>query len=223
MSRKSPAFSFYPDSWVLGTMAMTFEEQGVYLRMLCFQWANGPSDANAYANACGLAYQTHVERILFGKFVRIGNAWCNERLEQERLKQVSRSEKAKTSAKQRWEQQSGADESCERNANAYANALPNDMLSVSVSVSDSKSNKKERTLSRFVPPSLEEVKAYAAEAKLTNIDADSFHDHYTANGWRQGGGKPIKDWKAACRLWNRRQHEFGKPKQEPQVSTYKRI
>lgn len=83
--------------------------------------------------------------------------------------------------------------------------------------------KKERTLSRFVPPSLEEVKAYVAEAKLTNMDSEEFHDHYTANGWKQGGRTQIKDWKATCRNWNRRQLDFGKPKQEEPVSTYRKV
>lgn len=148
MARKSPAFSFYPDSWVLGTMAMGFEEQGVYLRMLCFQWSNGPSDANAYANACGLAYVSHVERILSSKFVSINGLHYNERLEEERKKQVERSGKAKDSAKRRWNgekpkkpdaaamrthQQNG----CERINKSDANALPKRMLSVSDSVSDS--------------------------------------------------------------------------------------
>jgi hypothetical protein len=36
-----------------------------------------------------------------------------------------------------------------------------------------------------------------------NLEADSLLDHYTANGWSQGRGKPIKDWKAACRNWIR--------------------
>ena len=85
--------------------------------------------------------------------------------------------------------------------------------------------KKERESARprFLPPSVDEVKAYAADAKLTNMDSEAFHDHYTANGWKQGGGKPIKDWKAACRQWNRRQLDFGQPKLPEHVTTYKRI
>lgn len=87
MARKSPAFSFYPDSWVLGTLSMSFEEQGIYLRMLCFQWANGPQNATAYVNACGFRYEEQVNQILKSKFQFDGESYFNQRLEDERSKQ----------------------------------------------------------------------------------------------------------------------------------------
>ena len=34
-------------------------------------------------------------------------------------------------------------------------------------------------------------------------DAEKFVDFYTVNGWVQGKSKPIKDWKAAVRTWER--------------------
>lgn len=53
---------------------------------------------------------------------------------------------------------------------------------------------------RFVPPSVEEVRAYCKE-KGYGIDPERFVDYYQANGWVQGKGKPIKDWKACVRTW----------------------
>lgn len=50
------------------------------------------------------------------------------------------------------------------------------------------------------PPSVEEVRQYCIERK-NNVDAQKFVDFYTANGWMQGRGKPIRDWKAAVRTW----------------------
>lgn len=55
---------------------------------------------------------------------------------------------------------------------------------------------------RFVPPTLEDVKAYCLERK-NSVDAERFFDFYSANGWKQGHGKPIVDWKAAVRTWER--------------------
>lgn len=53
---------------------------------------------------------------------------------------------------------------------------------------------------KFVPPTVEEVKAYCDERK-NNIDPQKFVDYYSTNGWVQGKGKPIKDWKACVRTW----------------------
>lgn len=55
---------------------------------------------------------------------------------------------------------------------------------------------------RFCPPTLDEVRAYCLERNNT-IDAEKFFDYYEANGWVQGKGKPVKDWKACVRTWER--------------------
>lgn len=64
---------------------------------------------------------------------------------------------------------------------------------------DKESDKQKRK--RFVPPSLEEVKAYCSE-RNNNVDAERFIDYYTSNGWLVGKNK-MKDWKAAVRTWER--------------------
>ena len=59
---------------------------------------------------------------------------------------------------------------------------------------------------RFIPPTIEEVQAYCTE-RGNNIDPERFVDFYTANGWVQGKGKPIKDWKAAVRTWEKNSND----------------
>lgn len=55
----------------------------------------------------------------------------------------------------------------------------------------------------FQPPTLEAVMEYAKE-RGSKIDPIAFFDFYEANGWVQGKqGKPLKDWKAAVRYWER--------------------
>ena len=56
--------------------------------------------------------------------------------------------------------------------------------------------------SRFTPPTVDEVRAYCTERK-NRVDPERFVDFYSANGWKQGKGKPIVDWKAAVRTWER--------------------
>lgn len=84
----------------------------------------------------------------------------------------------------------------------------------SVSVPESVTNKKigvgkPPTRPRFVPPTVEEVLEYCEERR-NGIDAEHFVDFYTANGWKQGAGKPIKDWRAAVRTWERREPKNGR-------------
>ena len=54
---------------------------------------------------------------------------------------------------------------------------------------------------RFVKPTLEEVKAYCLE-RNKGVDAQKWFDYYSANGWKVGKN-PMKDWKAAVRTWER--------------------
>lgn len=60
----------------------------------------------------------------------------------------------------------------------------------------------------FVAPSLEIVKDYFSTIKGGDTDAECFHDHFTANGWKVSGKSSMKDWKAAARNWMRRKSEF---------------
>ena len=57
--------------------------------------------------------------------------------------------------------------------------------------------------SRFVPPTIEEIKAYCRDMNYV-IDTERFFDYYTANGWMVGKNK-MKDWKATVRNWARRE------------------
>ena len=56
--------------------------------------------------------------------------------------------------------------------------------------------------SRFIPPTLEDIKAYCEE-KGYKLDYDRFIDYYTSNGWMVGKNK-MKDWRACVRNWARK-------------------
>lgn len=60
---------------------------------------------------------------------------------------------------------------------------------------------------KFIPPTVEEVRAYCRERNNT-VDAETFVDFYIGKGWMVGKNK-MKDWKAAVRTWekNRKQEQ----------------
>lgn len=68
-------------------------------------------------------------------------------------------------------------------------------------------DKPPRQPQRQIPPTVEEVRAYAAERGY-DIDPEAFMDYYAANGWKVGRN-PMKDWKATVRNWARKETAHG--------------
>ena len=82
------------------------------------------------------------------------------------------------------------------------NKQPNDNDNVNDNDNDIKEkiNKKE---SRFIPPTVDEVREYCGERGLT-VNAESFVDFYRSKDWYVGKTK-MTDWHASCRNWSRNQ------------------
>lgn len=53
----------------------------------------------------------------------------------------------------------------------------------------------------FTPPDVEEISAYCL-SRNNGIDAENFHDFYSAKNWFIGKNKMI-NWQAAVRTWER--------------------
>ncbi len=70
---------------------------------------------------------------------------------------------------------------------------------------EDRSMKNEDRSPKFIPPSIEDVAAYA-KAKSLNLDEVAFCDFYISKGWKVGAAK-MKDWKACARNWSRRNIE----------------
>lgn len=100
--KASPAFQLYPADFLVGVADMTNEEVGIYIRLLCLQWAKGQLDASKVARCVG----TEIPPAVLEKFqVADGRMW-NARLESVRVEQAKRreeqSKKGKAGADARW-------------------------------------------------------------------------------------------------------------------------
>lgn len=62
----------------------------------------------------------------------------------------------------------------------------------------------------FSPPTLEEVKAYCQERNNT-INPEAFIDYYASQKWKKANGRPVEDWKACVRTWEKREKDKPKP------------
>ena len=65
---------------------------------------------------------------------------------------------------------------------------------------------------KFIIPTVEEIKIYCSERK-NGIDAQHFFDFYESKGWMIGKNK-MKNWKSAVGTWERRNSENAPPKKE---------
>ena len=80
----------------------------------------------------------------------------------------------------------------------YGTEVEEDSISPKGDIRESGADKPPRR-SRFVPPTVEEVRAYCQE-RGNGIDPSLFVDFYEARGWTAGRGK-MRNWKAAVRTW----------------------
>lgn len=115
--KRSPAFQFYADDFLSGTMTMTNEERGAYIALLCVQWSKGHVSQMDF-DRMTLAMPSHSQAICQEKFQKDADGLMrNARLEMERQKQASYRKKQSEIANIRWH----------GNANAYATEMPRHM------------------------------------------------------------------------------------------------
>jgi hypothetical protein len=69
------------------------------------------------------------------------------------------------------------------------------------------------TRKRFVPPSLEEIRAYCLERK-NNVDPQKFYDYFTASDWVDSKGNKVKNWKQKVITWESNTSSNTAPRRE---------
>lgn len=183
---KAPAFQFYAGDFLVGVMGMSDEEVGVYIKMLAMQWERGslpncPKSIRFLVNS----RRNPSENVMKKFTISDDGTIRNDRLEKERQKQITFRESRVENAKKRWEKQSTS------NARALSSTCKKDALQSSSSSSSSK----------FVPPSVEEVRQYGYTLTPVFSDAGKFVNFYESKGWKVGKN-PMKSWQAAVRNWN---------------------
>jgi len=79
---KDPAFLFYPNDWIGGTMGMTFEEKGAYMELLMLQFNRGHMTKHMIGQAVGQIFGRIEDKFLVDK----DGLYYNERLDAEKEK-----------------------------------------------------------------------------------------------------------------------------------------
>lgn len=150
--QKSPAFSFYAKDFSTGTSTMSLQEVGAYIRLLSYQWDAGsvPVDANERARVlgCSKAQERELWKKVGRKFTLRDDVYVNDRLEEERQKQVERRQRLSDNGKLGGRPQKANGKLDESNCLNPAKANENLNERLPSSSSSSKEQKHERA-SRF--------------------------------------------------------------------------
>lgn len=86
------------------------------------------------------------------------------------------------------------------------------LLVTESNATDKNRTEKKRTNKKvFVPPTLEDVKAYVKE-RNSPVDPKQFWEFYKAGEWIDSNGKPVLNWKQKLITWEKREKE--KPKKQ---------
>ena len=215
-SRKAPAFQLYTDDFLAGTLEMSQEEVGQFIRLLCHQWNRGwiPVETEKQQRLTGGCVSVDVLvkfRLCEDGLLR------NERLETVRSEKdrylQQQSQKGRKSAELRKLALTGSQPDTQPESNSGSTVVEIRLQPKvnSPSPTPTPYNKEESIApksqrSHFTVPPLEDVEAECVKIQLPVSEALKFIDYYESKGWLVGKAK-MKSWKPALRNWQRNQNE----------------
>jgi uncharacterized protein YdaU (DUF1376 family) len=215
-TRKAPAFQFYADDFLAGTLEMSQEEVGQYIRLLCHQWNRG-----------SIPVETEKQQRLTGGCVSVDvlvkfrlcedGLLRNERLETVRSEKdrylQQQSQKGRKSAELRKLASTVVQPDTQPESNSGSTTVEIRLQPKVNSPSPTPTpNNKEESIApksqrlHFTTPTVEEVQAECVRIELSLLEAPKFVDYYESKGWLVGKAK-MKSWKPALRNWKRNQNE----------------
>lgn len=126
-------------------------------------------------------------------------------------------EKRKAAAQKRWSaknQNRAAEEAPEDNTAEDSEEVPTVETALKEQTEAQKEPEEKKTPSkRFQKPTVSEVAEYVMQNSF-DFAPQQFFDYYESKGWRVGNA-PMKDWRAAARLWQQRTANYAPPQRSP--------
>jgi uncharacterized protein YdaU (DUF1376 family) len=210
--RKAPAFQFYVDDFLAGTLELSQADVGAYIRLLCFQWNRGsiPVETEKQQRLAGGSVSVDV----LAKFrLQPDGRLVNERMERERQKQIAyremQAKKGIASGKARRkepETNSGSttvEPTPEPNTQPETNSpSPSPSPSIDKEIQDGEQPKPEPLIARGNAwPTIDDVLRTCSMLNIPPDTGRAFWEHFEAQGWQTGQGLPIVQWSAKLATW----------------------
>lgn len=163
---KDPAFLFYSNDFLSGTMLMTDEETGQYIKLLCLQHQKGHLKEKDMLNIC----KSYNEEI-FSKFKKDKDEnYYNERLEYEVNKRKAYSESRRNNRRKKETYEKDMKNIC----NSYEEHMENENVNENINININKNNSKRGSKGKK-----EEEKIHFAEfVSMTNAEHEKLVSTY---------------------------------------------
>lgn len=101
---------------------------------------------------------------------------------------------------QRWRDWSARQKALETNTELTARKQ---ITNGEIEIEKEKRDRDRDRVKKFIPPTLDEVKAYVKE-RNSNVDPNKFFEYYEAGGWIDGKGNPVRNWKQKLLTWEKK-------------------
>ena len=195
---KDPAFLFYPEKFINGTLFMTDEQTGKYIKLLCHQHQNGGMiNKDDFENFVGDDIKIRA------KFVETEDGYFNEKLMLEIEKRKKKSNNLSANAKVRWDEHK--QKQCKSNAIAFGLDMPtiNKDIDVNKDINKNKEVKKKYgEYSHVLLTDLQHEKLVADFGRKKAEQLIKRLDEYI-----QMKGAKYKDHNLVMRNWERKDSE----------------
>jgi len=169
---KDPAVLFYTSDFLTGTMTMTNDQVGMYIRLLCLQHQKKFLSEKDMLSICK-SYDEDV----FSKFEKNDEGYYNERMQVEYDRRKKYSESRSNNRKKK---------DMLIISKTYENHMETETETITIKENKSKIFKK---------PTVEQILN-----EFPNFNAEHFFNYYESNGWMVGKNK-MKNWKATVKTW----------------------
>lgn len=186
---KDPAFLFYSSDFLTGVSDLTMEERGQYITLLCLQHQKG----RLTRKMIDLGVPGVSDDVLLKFSKDEDGSYYNERLETEAEKRRKHSKLQSERAKKRWDKKKGGKGS--GNTSADAAALPVENVNENGNSNSLSIKDKLPSVLEFVQYGLENAKEKGLNISDTSLELK--FQAWKENGWKNGNGRPIKNWKSS--------------------------
>ncbi|NBU80622.1 MAG: DUF1376 domain-containing protein [Flavobacteriaceae bacterium] len=177
--KKDPAFLFYPSDFLTGTMFMSNEQIGIYIRLLCSQHQHGGTIDKVSFNSLVSNHD-----IIRTKFIETDLGFYNPRLMEEMHLRNKKSNNISLAVKEVWEKRK--------------NAIPlkNDAIPLQSQKNPKRKSKKSNEIPMgIVDINVNEVINYFKEKGYKEEIAIKAFNYYNEANWHDAKGNKVINWK----------------------------